>query len=204
MNLVVAAAAGVLIPLALQRAGRDPAHGSSVLLTFITDAMGFFLFLVLATVFLLQHPGILCVSTPIPTSVSLRNCRGFVVDNEQGASDDRSPSAPRMASQMSQRFNVLFLCTGNSARSIPCRGRDEPSARRTREVPRLQRWEPSEGGRQPVCALELLRQQNLPTSGLEVRAGTSSPNRARLSWTLSSLFVMTRRAKCARYGPASP
>ena len=53
LNLVVAAIAGVLIPFALHSAGRDPAHGSSVLLTFVTDAMGFFLFLGLASVFLL-------------------------------------------------------------------------------------------------------------------------------------------------------
>ena len=53
LNLVVAAVAGVLIPLWLHGAGRDPAQGSSVLLTFITDAMGFFLFLGLATLFLL-------------------------------------------------------------------------------------------------------------------------------------------------------
>lgn len=52
MNLLIAAAAGVVIPVALQSAGRDPAHGASVLLTFITDAMGFFLFLVLASLFL--------------------------------------------------------------------------------------------------------------------------------------------------------
>ena len=52
LNLVIAAAVGVLVPLALQRAGRDPAKGSSVLLTFITDSMGFFLFLGLARLFL--------------------------------------------------------------------------------------------------------------------------------------------------------
>jgi magnesium transporter len=52
LNLMVAATAGVVIPLALHAAGRDPAHGSSVLLTFITDGMGFFLFLGLATAFL--------------------------------------------------------------------------------------------------------------------------------------------------------
>lgn len=52
LNLVVAAAAGVLIPLALHASGRDPAHGASVLLTFVTDGMGFFLFLGLARVFL--------------------------------------------------------------------------------------------------------------------------------------------------------
>jgi magnesium transporter len=53
LNLLVAALAGVTIPLGLHAAGRDPAHGSSVLLTFVTDAMGFFLFLGLAAVFLL-------------------------------------------------------------------------------------------------------------------------------------------------------
>jgi magnesium transporter len=53
LNLIVAAVAGVAIPLWLHASGRDPAQGSSVLLTFITDAMGFFLFLGLATVFLI-------------------------------------------------------------------------------------------------------------------------------------------------------
>jgi magnesium transporter len=52
LNLVVAALAGVAIPLALHATGRDPAYGSSVLLTFVTDAMGFFLFLGLASVIL--------------------------------------------------------------------------------------------------------------------------------------------------------
>jgi magnesium transporter len=53
LNLVVAALTGVAVPIGLHATGRDPAHGASVLLTFITDAMGFFLFLGLATVFLL-------------------------------------------------------------------------------------------------------------------------------------------------------
>jgi magnesium transporter len=53
LNLLVAALAGVTIPLGLHASGRDPAHGASVLLTFITDAMGFFLVLGLASVFLL-------------------------------------------------------------------------------------------------------------------------------------------------------
>jgi magnesium transporter len=53
LNLVVAAVAGVAIPFGLHATGRDPAYGSSVLLTFITDAMGFFLFLGLASAFLL-------------------------------------------------------------------------------------------------------------------------------------------------------
>jgi magnesium transporter len=53
LNLVVAALAGLFIPLAMERFGRDPAIGSSVFLTFVTDSMGFFIFLGLATVFLL-------------------------------------------------------------------------------------------------------------------------------------------------------
>ena len=53
LNLVIAGLAGVTIPIGLHASGRDPAHGSSVLLTFVTDAMGFFLFLGLATLFLL-------------------------------------------------------------------------------------------------------------------------------------------------------
>jgi magnesium transporter len=52
LNLVVAALAGIFIPLAMERFGRDPAVGSSVFLTFITDSMGFFIFLGLATIFL--------------------------------------------------------------------------------------------------------------------------------------------------------
>ena len=52
LNLMVAAAVGVLVPFTLHRMGRDPAQGSSVLLTFITDSMGFFLFLGLAWMFL--------------------------------------------------------------------------------------------------------------------------------------------------------
>lgn len=53
LNLLVAALAGIFIPMALERMGRDPAIGSSVLLTFITDSMGFFIFLGLATILLL-------------------------------------------------------------------------------------------------------------------------------------------------------
>ena len=52
-NMLIGAALGVLIPLLRDRFGKDPAMGSSVLLTFATDSLGFFLFLGLATVFLL-------------------------------------------------------------------------------------------------------------------------------------------------------
>ncbi len=52
LNLLVAATVGMIVPLAMQKMGRDPAIGSSVLLTFTTDSMGFFIFLGLATIFL--------------------------------------------------------------------------------------------------------------------------------------------------------
>jgi magnesium transporter len=52
LNLMIAAAVGVLVPFTLHRMGRDPAQGSSVLLTFVTDSMGFFLFLGLAWLYL--------------------------------------------------------------------------------------------------------------------------------------------------------
>ncbi len=52
LNLLLAATAGVLIPLTLIKLGRDPALGSSVLITALTDIGGFFIFLGLATLFL--------------------------------------------------------------------------------------------------------------------------------------------------------
>jgi magnesium transporter len=52
LNLLLAAVMGVTIPLLMQKLGRDPAVGSSVLITAITDSGGFFIFLGLATIFL--------------------------------------------------------------------------------------------------------------------------------------------------------
>lgn len=53
LNLLLAATAGVLIPMIRIRFGGDPAIGSSVMITALTDSGGFFIFLGLATVFLL-------------------------------------------------------------------------------------------------------------------------------------------------------
>lgn len=53
LNLILAALMGVLIPMTLARFGRDPAMGSSVMITAMTDSGGFFIFLGLATVFLM-------------------------------------------------------------------------------------------------------------------------------------------------------
>jgi len=52
LNLMLAALMGVLIPMTMMRLGRDPAVGSSVMITAVTDSGGFFIFLGLATLFL--------------------------------------------------------------------------------------------------------------------------------------------------------
>ena len=54
LNLLVAALFGVFIPLLMMKLGRDPAVGSSVMITAITDSGGFFIFLGLATLVLLR------------------------------------------------------------------------------------------------------------------------------------------------------
>lgn len=53
INLLLAAGAGVLVPLTLKRLGFDPALAGGVILTTVTDTMGFLVFLGLATVILL-------------------------------------------------------------------------------------------------------------------------------------------------------
>jgi magnesium transporter len=55
LNLLLAALMGVLIPMTMMRFGRDPAIGSSVMITAVTDSGGFFIFLGLATVFLVHR-----------------------------------------------------------------------------------------------------------------------------------------------------
>jgi len=53
VNLLVAAIAGMLIPLVLQRMGFDPAVASTVFVTAVTDVVGFFSFLGMATLWLM-------------------------------------------------------------------------------------------------------------------------------------------------------
>jgi magnesium transporter len=51
-NMLVAAGAGVSVPMLLRRLGVDPALASSVFVTMLTDSLGFFMFLGLATLLL--------------------------------------------------------------------------------------------------------------------------------------------------------
>ena len=53
LNLILAAIMGVLMPILMHRLGKDPAVGSSVLITAMTDSGGFFIFLGLATLVLI-------------------------------------------------------------------------------------------------------------------------------------------------------
>jgi magnesium transporter len=53
INLIAAALAGILVPLALDRLDVDPAIASGVFVTTVTDVVGFFAFLGLAAVWLL-------------------------------------------------------------------------------------------------------------------------------------------------------
>jgi magnesium transporter len=54
INLLAAAFAGILLPLGLDRLGFDPAASSVVFLTTVTDCVGYFSFLGLATLILLR------------------------------------------------------------------------------------------------------------------------------------------------------
>ena len=51
-NIVIAAFVGTLVPLALRALNQDPALASSVLVTAVTDSVGFAIFLGLATIYL--------------------------------------------------------------------------------------------------------------------------------------------------------
>jgi magnesium transporter len=53
ITLLAAALSGVVIPLVMEKSGIDPALAGSVVLTTVTDVIGFMSFLGLATLFLL-------------------------------------------------------------------------------------------------------------------------------------------------------
>ncbi len=55
VNMVAAGLAGILIPLALEKVGADPAIASSVFVTTVTDVVGFFAFLGLASWWFALH-----------------------------------------------------------------------------------------------------------------------------------------------------
>jgi len=52
INLICSAIAGILIPIVLRKFNQDPAIAGSVVVTTVTDVIGFFSFLGLAAIFL--------------------------------------------------------------------------------------------------------------------------------------------------------
>jgi magnesium transporter len=51
ISMLVAGLAGALVPILLSRFGQDPASSSSIILTTVTDVVGFFSFLGIAALF---------------------------------------------------------------------------------------------------------------------------------------------------------
>ncbi len=52
LNLIMATLAGYFVPVTLKKLGVDPALASAVFVTTVTDVLGFFFFLGLATIFI--------------------------------------------------------------------------------------------------------------------------------------------------------
>lgn len=122
--------------LGLHSTGRDSAYGSSVLLTFITDAMGFFLFLGLASAFLQMRLSsmrivqtvmvfVLIVAAasvasaqrgPIPTPLIREGVTEKISEHVHVIPDNSAPLIPNVAIVVGNRA-TLVVDTGLGARN---------------------------------------------------------------------------------------
>lgn len=96
-------------------------------------------------------------------------------------------------------FNVLFLCTGNSARSIMAEGilRKEGAGR----FNAFSAGSHPKGAVNPF-AIKVLASYNYPTDGYRNR-GMSLPGLTLPDWISSSPFATARQAKLVRSGQAN-
>ena len=96
-------------------------------------------------------------------------------------------------------YNVLFLCTGNSARSILAEvliehwGKGRFNGYSAGSFPK--------GAVHPL-ALEELERHHLPTSGLRSKSWNEFARPARRSWISSLPCATRRRVRPVRCGPA--
>ena len=102
---------------------------------------------------------------------------------------------------MKDHYNVLFLCTGNSARSIMAEAIMNYKGRA--ELHRLQRGEPSLGHGSTGGDCGSWRMLICPQTVSEARVGTSLRSPTPRSSISSSQSVTTLRKKSARSGRAS-
>jgi magnesium transporter len=56
ISMVIAGAAGAVVPMVLKACKQDPAQSSSIILTTVTDVVGFFSFLGIASLFMSWLP----------------------------------------------------------------------------------------------------------------------------------------------------